>query len=1085
MKIFSKLASLVGLTLGLAATTASAAIGVGVQPVVISSGVVYGSAQKTMKTDVQNFKYDSVTKLLTIKKASTTYEVSGGSLVARNIPDALVATDANAVLVSTTVNLAASNIGGLLPVSKGGTGTSSPGLVAGTNITSITGTWPNQTINASGSGGGGDVYLASTQTLTGQNTFINKVTISTAVAGVTRIEFADGTVQVTSPPVSGTSLVPFYETETVVLTAGTSWAGAQITGSSITVEVIGAGGAGGLSVDGINPGGGGGEYCRKSIAYTSGSVISYTIGQGGTGSGTDTTFNSTAVVGKGGTAGNSGGAGGTGGTGDVCYAGGAGGTPNTAGGGTGGGGAGGPGGTGKAGGAAGPGNGTGGGGAGGGTAGAQDTLPAGGVGGNGPLGSGGGAGATASVRATTGTILTGGGGGGGFYPTYLDGAPGGTGADLTASVGSGGGGGGSALAGNGGTGGLYGGGGGASASGVAGGNGANGVIVITYYSTNPISLANGVVATDSSGDMHVYPEAMSISNNVPTFNSGGVFPSSPTLNYISNSSFSSYPAFPILISSSGYVTPSLLNYVFGPTDGTRAVEIRGYPSNNFNGVFRVAGDDSLVGTTDGLNGILVQMDANRVNSTVAGLNMDIYGHNTNDITYGTWIKSQGIQISYGDYLMAWGSGVNYGGFFQAQNGTQNHAIRIDAGDFDLNGSSPTAGSMVVGTNANNVPQWSNTIASATISDLTASLPVQTDSNKKLVSAKISMSTATVGILAVANGGTGTATPSITAGTNITSVTGTWPNVTINAATQAGSGGSSSLEVMVDGVRLSSPTATVSLIAGSNITLTPSLVGGTTAQITVAATGGGISLTDLSASQPIVYNNLTGAFSATPISLSTGTVGTLQAAQMPALTGDITTAGASLATTLASVVTANQFGSSTVVPVITYDAKGRITAVSSATITGGSGDNFGNHLATKTITANYGATISTLTVSNTVTISSVATITALVLGTTSFVHSSSSTINPDATMGNNISITLTSSATINVPINAQDFEMFRYRIAQDAAGSRSITLGSGFAFGTDVSSATFSTAASKVDYLSCIYYSATSKCHIVAPVIRGY
>ena len=42
---------------------------------------------------------------------------------------------------------------GLLPVANGGTGTSTPGLVAGTNVT-ITGTWPNQTIAASGGGGG-------------------------------------------------------------------------------------------------------------------------------------------------------------------------------------------------------------------------------------------------------------------------------------------------------------------------------------------------------------------------------------------------------------------------------------------------------------------------------------------------------------------------------------------------------------------------------------------------------------------------------------------------------------------------------------------------------------------------------------------------------------------------------------------------------------------------------------------------------------------------------------------------------------------------------------------------------------------
>lgn len=41
---------------------------------------------------------------------------------------------------------------GILPVANGGTGTASPSLVAGTNI-SITGTWPNQTINSSGATG--------------------------------------------------------------------------------------------------------------------------------------------------------------------------------------------------------------------------------------------------------------------------------------------------------------------------------------------------------------------------------------------------------------------------------------------------------------------------------------------------------------------------------------------------------------------------------------------------------------------------------------------------------------------------------------------------------------------------------------------------------------------------------------------------------------------------------------------------------------------------------------------------------------------------------------------------------------------
>ena len=46
-----------------------------------------------------------------------------------------------------------SGVGGILPVANGGTGTSTPGLVAGTNVT-ISGTWPNQTINSSGGAGG-------------------------------------------------------------------------------------------------------------------------------------------------------------------------------------------------------------------------------------------------------------------------------------------------------------------------------------------------------------------------------------------------------------------------------------------------------------------------------------------------------------------------------------------------------------------------------------------------------------------------------------------------------------------------------------------------------------------------------------------------------------------------------------------------------------------------------------------------------------------------------------------------------------------------------------------------------------------
>ena len=48
----------------------------------------------------------------------------------------------------------AANVSGIVAVANGGSGTATPSLVAGTNVT-ITGTWPNQTIAASGGGGGG------------------------------------------------------------------------------------------------------------------------------------------------------------------------------------------------------------------------------------------------------------------------------------------------------------------------------------------------------------------------------------------------------------------------------------------------------------------------------------------------------------------------------------------------------------------------------------------------------------------------------------------------------------------------------------------------------------------------------------------------------------------------------------------------------------------------------------------------------------------------------------------------------------------------------------------------------------------
>lgn len=79
---------------------------------------------------------------------------------------------------------------GVLPVVNGGTGTATPALVPGTNVT-ITGTWPNQTINST-SGGFGTVTTVSVVTANGlagtvaNPTTTPAITLSTSVTGVVK-----------------------------------------------------------------------------------------------------------------------------------------------------------------------------------------------------------------------------------------------------------------------------------------------------------------------------------------------------------------------------------------------------------------------------------------------------------------------------------------------------------------------------------------------------------------------------------------------------------------------------------------------------------------------------------------------------------------------------------------------------------------------------------------------------------------------------------------------------------------------------------------------------------------------------------
>ena len=77
---------------------------------------------------------------------------------------------------------------GILPVANGGSGTATPSLVQGTNVT-ITGTWPNQTINSTAGGTGTvtSVSVVSANGFTGTvatATTTPAITLTTSITGV-------------------------------------------------------------------------------------------------------------------------------------------------------------------------------------------------------------------------------------------------------------------------------------------------------------------------------------------------------------------------------------------------------------------------------------------------------------------------------------------------------------------------------------------------------------------------------------------------------------------------------------------------------------------------------------------------------------------------------------------------------------------------------------------------------------------------------------------------------------------------------------------------------------------------------------
>ncbi len=91
---------------------------------------------------------------------------------------------------------------------------------------------------------------------------------------------------------------------------------------------------------------------------------------------------------------------------------------------------------------------------------------------------------------------------------------------------------------------------------------------------------------------------------------------------------------------------------------------------------------------------------------------------------------------------------------------------------------------------------------------------------------------------------------------------------------------------------------------------------------------------------------------------------------------------------------------------------------------------------------------------------------------------------DASLGNHFRLTTTQNFTLSNPTNPTDGQRVVWEIIQDGTGSRTITLDTKFQLGSDISSVTLTTTASKRDFLTAIYNVVADKWYVVG-FAKGY
>ena len=95
-----------------------------------------------------------------------------------------------------------------------------------------------------------------------------------------------------------------------------------------------------------------------------------------------------------------------------------------------------------------------------------------------------------------------------------------------------------------------------------------------------------------------------------------------------------------------------------------------------------------------------------------------------------------------------------------------------------------------------------------------------------------------------------------------------------------------------------------------------------------------------------------------------------------------------------------------------------------------------------------------------------------------------TITTDAAAGTIFTVTLAGNRTLANPTNSVDGMKRIWRFKQDATGSRTISLGTDFRLGTDITAITLTTTAAKTDYMGAIYNGTDAKWDVVA-FIKGF